>query len=398
MSRQIKDGWLAEYLRWNDGLETPQLFDLWAGVSAIASTLERNVYLDRKYFRIFPNMYIIFVAAAAKCHKSTAIRQAQKILSSLPEPPRMFADRITPERLISFLAEGTEIHGNTEVKFKSTGTVHASELFVFFGKTSVEAGIVKYMTDLYDCPDKWKYDTKTAGTDELNDICVNFLGASTAAWLRQAIPVEAVGGGFLSRTVFVYQEEPKRLVPFPEDDAPEEYEVVEQRLIDDLAQIRNLRGKFTFSSEAKEWYREWYKHESVMQDEFHETDFYSRWVDMILKLGMIISVSESNDLVVEQRHLEVAHKMLDEVRENMHGVVDAMTTSDSEVDTSKILGFIKRRGRISHRQLMQYSSRYIKADGLKRVVETLEEAGEIRVVYEGERQARYYEYIGGDAE
>lgn len=395
MARQIKDSFIDEYLRYTSGQESPELFHVWVAIVLIATMLERNVFLNRGYYKIYPNLYVILVAGTSKCHKSVAINMGVKnILSRLEDKPSIFAQKITNERLIQFLGEQAKLNSTEEedrITFTASGLIAATELSTFLGKRAMDTGIITTLTDLYDSPDEWKYETKTSGTNILQNTCINLLGASTGKWLRSAIPTEAVGGGFISRSIFVYQNSPKRLIAFPEDEVPETIDQMEDKLVNDLTHIQKLEGCVTFTPEAKTWYTKWYRDDAERTAQHTESDFFTRWSEVILKVAMILSVAERDDLTIRVKDLEKADDYLEKVRKTMSPVINQMTVADSEMVTAKILGIIRRRGTVNHSNLVRYASKYVKTEGLKAIVETLDEAGAIDVTI-SQGGGRKYKY------
>ena len=69
--RRLED-WLTSYLEYTSEQESPQLFHLWVGMNVIASTLERRVWVDRGYYRLYPNLYVCLVGARARVRRTTA--------------------------------------------------------------------------------------------------------------------------------------------------------------------------------------------------------------------------------------------------------------------------------------------------------------------------------------
>lgn len=397
--RVIEDSWIQEYLRFTQGQESPDLFHIWVALSIIAACLERNVKIDHKYHVIYPNLYVILVAGAGRCRKSSAISiGTKKLLSKIDKPPQTFAQKITNERLIQFLSEIAEGDVETNsIQFKSCGYIVASELSSFLGKSSMDSGIITSLTDLYDCPDYWSYETKGSGSNELNNVCLNLLGASTGKWLRNAIPAEAVGGGFISRTIFMYQDEPRKPIAFPEDHIPKNIDQIEDNLIQDLNQIRSLKGDFIVTPDAKKWYENWYIKTAKSMDTNESEDFFTRWTIHLEKLGMIISASRRDDLKITIADYKEALMYLEAVKASMNPVIDTMTVAESELPTSKILGVIRRRGTIDHERLAKYTSRFVKSEGLKQIIETLEEAGQIEArIKQGNN--RIYKFTGKEVE
>lgn len=396
MGRQIEDSWFAEYLRYTEGQESPDLFHIFVAASIISAVLNRDVKMDRKLFQLYPNLYVILVAGTSKCHKSKAIEIGTDIMAKTKNSPRKFAQKLTNERLIQFLGENVEIEGSEGiVRQKASGLIAADELSSFLGANAMETGIITTLTDLYGCQNEWSYETKSSGKDILKNVYVTFLGASTAKWLRSAIPEEAVGGGFISRCIFLYQNEPKRLIPWPEDEVPENLNVIEERLVHDLEHIASLKGKFDITKEAKDWYTEWYKENAERIDQLANPDFFTRWHVFILKLGMIISVSRTDELMITLSDLQLADQYLQSVENNMTMVLDTLTTKRSELPTGEVLGIIRRRHEVTHESLMNMTRRTVNVEGLQVIVETLAEAGQIEIHLSPDEPKKYI-YVGDD--
>jgi len=392
MERMIEDSWLAELLRYTSGQETPELFYIFSGIALISAVLNRDVKMDKVYFDLYPNVYIILIAGTSKCHKSQSIGITTSFLDEINNPPRKFAQKITNERLIQFLSENIEVADMQQglVETKASGIIAADELSSFLGKNAMDTGIITTLTDLYGSQKHWEYQTKGSGTDVLNNVYITFLGASTAKWLRSAIPQEAVGGGFISRCIFVYQEEPKRLIPFPEDERPDNFSEIKKRLVHDLNCISQMKGIFELTPDAKSWYREWYKNNAKWLQQTHNEDFFSRWDTFMFKLGMIISAARSNELLVTTADLQMADMYLQTVKDNMNPVLNTLTTAESELPTAKVLELIERRTSVNHEALMKMTKHMVNAEGLQLIIQTLEEAGDIEVVL---RQGEPKKYI-----
>ncbi len=396
MKRTIKDSWIEEYLRYATGQESPELFHASVAISILAAVMERNLALNRKRFILFPNLYMLLIAGSSKCHKSQAIKMGVNyIMDKLDNPPKKFSEKITPERIITFLAENSiNAEGDDttiRIQERACGYAIAPELQVFLGRKALDSGIILQLTDFYDCPDKWSYETKTSGEFTLHNVCLNFLGASTPKWLRSSLPEDAVGGGFLARTLFIFQSEPRGLVPHPEDAVPDGVDEMEKRLLHDLNLIRSLKGEFEFTPEAKDWYSEWYHAEYKKRTHEDEVDFFARWPQQILKIAMCLSIAEDNELLLTQKHLAHSDTFLNAVEAQMKPVVSTIVTADSELPTQKIAGIIERRGKVTHEEIMKYASRYVNSEGVRVILNTLQEAGEIKG-YGSPGKGRYYVY------
>ena len=69
-----------------------------------------------------------------------------------------------------------------------------------------------------------------------------------------------IGGGFTSRTIFVYAEEKRHLSAYPSEELPPDVLLRRQVLIRDLEYIAtSLIGEFKLSDSAIKWGTDWYE-------------------------------------------------------------------------------------------------------------------------------------------
>ena len=124
--RRCVNGIIPEYLEYVEGQECPSDFHLWSIIGAIGCALGRNVWLDRFYHMIYPNLYIILVGESAVVHKSTALKMAiNPLRKALPELA-VITQKVTPAKLSSMLAEVYEKKKVSEI----LGKDHYPNLFV----------------------------------------------------------------------------------------------------------------------------------------------------------------------------------------------------------------------------------------------------------------------------
>lgn len=373
--RKIKDSWLKEYHRYTEGQESPDTFHFWVGLSMLASTLERNVWVDMSYYVLYPNLYIILVSDAAICRRTTAVRMGVKLLEQQESPPYIFAQKITPEALIGALCNQCKIDASGNILHDAAAVVVAEELSVFLGKEAYASGLISILTSLYDCGDEWPYETRSRGVEIAYNTCVNMIGASSPEWLRLAIPPDAVGGGFTSRIIFVYQYRSDKVIAFPL--LTDEQRNAKENLIHDLSLIRRLNGKFKFSPAAHAWYVKWYKGHrmAIMNALVSDGELVVRKEGMLLKLAMCFSVSEDDELVIEQRHVEMAADALQETEEFMPETLRILSSTPMGMDATKILTIIRKyKTGVKHAELQRRVYHSIDADRLKAIIETLASA------------------------
>ena len=143
--------WLTSYCHFTKEQESPSMFHLWVGLSVIASTLGRRCYIDRGYYTLYPNLYIVLVGGSARAKKTTAINIGYDIYREAFPDACLISQKITPEALIGVLVSTTAE--------QSGGTIVSDELSVFLGNSNKDATLIQLLTKLYDCGNKLDYHT-----------------------------------------------------------------------------------------------------------------------------------------------------------------------------------------------------------------------------------------------
>ena len=92
--------WLEKYLEYTEDQESPSIFHLWVGLSLISAVLGRRVWIDRGYYFLFPNLYVVLVAGSARARKSTALGIGVGLLKKAGVDVNIISQKITPEAFI----------------------------------------------------------------------------------------------------------------------------------------------------------------------------------------------------------------------------------------------------------------------------------------------------------
>ena len=386
MERKCRPSWIDSYLEYTDDQESPTAFHEWVGISIISSVMQRKVWIPRVKYTIYPNLFVILIAGSAKCRKSVSIRIGMDLLKSLKKAPTIFAQKITTEALIQALEE-------SKTKDKTCyGIIVASELSVFLGADAIRSGIIPALTDLYDSPAKWQYHTRSRGREELTNVTLSMLAASTKDWLKTSIPASAIGGGFTSRIVFVIGNQPSKLVLFPPEHVDNRH--LRECLVGDLEQMALLTGAVQFTKEAKAAALEWYEREACNVHDEKVDGYFGRKHDTMFKLATVLTVAEGNDLLIEERHIKRALKMLNHNEQFLNTVMESVTSTPVGGDTEKVLTIIRKFRNISHSDLLRKCWRYASAMELGEMVKTLTESKEVECFLD-KKNARWYKVKGG---
>ena len=363
-SVRVAGNWIQSYLKCAEGQESPTLFHLWVAITVIASTLRRNVFLDMNFFKIYPNFYTILVSPSGTCRKGIAIGIGERFLAHV-DGLNIFRTKLTPEALLTFLKEeakvvnenekenekeeetsyksevvetGEEDEGeaesdaesaadvdstdeeketykDTETKISqkytevTTGLIIAPELSTMLGSASYADDLKIMLTDLFDNKEKDGYTTKKGGRIELYNVNINMLGGSNPTWLARSFSEDSFGGGFMGRTIFVYQSEGSK-VPWPEKSA--EIKVLEKLLIMDLQRISRIRGNFYVTPEARDFYADWYM-KFKPDTGTRMSGYYERKHIHLLKVAMVLAIAEGDRRVIDVKHCKAALVLLEQL-------------------------------------------------------------------------------------
>lgn len=407
--RLVGEGWIDAYVKYTQGQESPEAFHKWTAVAVIAGALRRNVWVNKGYYVLYPNLYTVLVAPTGRCRKSTASKIGVEILQKV-DGMRILHEKTTPEGLIAYLGGAEQYklnvgpnskNGNKEAAVKDAKTITMSvkqnsnvfiwapELSVFLGSQNYNAGLPEMLTSLYEGQDSWEYTTRTKGQIHLYNVNVNLFGASTPEWLGKALGVDMHGGGFTGRIIPVYQRDSDKRIAWPV--VSREQEMVKISLARDLHRISSLQGEFKVDAKTRDYYEKWYKTNDNKIGDSEFSGYYERKPDHVLKVAMILSVSRDDSMVIDINMIDEALEMLEDLEPSMPEAFAFVGSTNEAKISRKIVDAIRESGgTITHKSL------YAKIGHLTRNtkefsenMKSLQEAGKIEAVRDEKATIKY---------
>lgn len=371
---RLLDDWLSSYDEYTEEQESPSLFHFWVGTAIIAAVLERRCWIHRGYYTLYPNLYIVLIGASARVRKTSAINIGFELYREAIPKGVMVSQKTTPEALISIFVEGFK------ERAVSGGTIVSDELGVFLGGQSKNMDLMQLLTKWYDCPKHFEYHTMMRGKELMNNVYCSMIAGTTPDWLKDSMPKHAVGGGFTSRIIFVYQDKPEKLVAFPE--VTPKMEMLKGKLIHDLKVIYKMGGQFKLTEKAKEWYEEWYTKVFKPETTPYTTldGYFGRKHDTLLKVAMSMSASKSGSLVIDDVELMMALKALNKNEEYLPDTLRLIQMTQVGEEMEKVYRTVCRREEIEFIHLCRQVSYCM---GSARVNEI------VRDLVEGDRLVEY---------
>lgn len=346
---------------------------------------------------IYPNQYIILIGPSG-ARKAEPLNIAKSFLKEVSIDS--VAESITREALIrrmkNSLTNFEKPYGDRrEVEFQSAVTCILEELAVFL---EAEGKFLANLTNWYDCQDKWTYETKHSGVDEVTGVCVNIIGSMAPDWIPITLPSSAIGGGFTSRIIFVVEHRKGATITNPNLYAQDQK--VWKALVTDLQDIKQLCGEMIFSPEALEMYEEWYGKEDQRIARGHPpirdsrfAGYTSRRATHIKKISIAISAARSSSLIITGKDFQRARLFLEQVEVNMGETFERVGRSQYAEQTEMVLKFIRAKGNTSRQEVMREFYRDVDGKGIEIIEATLKAAGFIKIKPNFETSTVSYKWV-----
>jgi len=397
MPRSIKGDWITAYLKYTEDTEAPRSYHTWTAISCIAGALARKVYFEFGSDKKYPNFYVILVGPSGKVRKGLAMGIGEDIFKQLNL--ELAAEAVTREALLIRMNKAKKNYLNPDGSqgVHSSITLFSKEFATLTGVKNVK--FLADLTDWYDSHEIWTNDTKNKGTDKIEGMFLNILAAVAPDWLPQILPLEAVGGGFTSRCVFIVATDKEKIIALP----PPRDAKLRLALIEDLKDIRGITGNFVFDDDATKAYAEWYttaerkKQEGIYPIEDPRFNSYcERRATHMMKLSMIVCAAHGNDRIITVDMFKQALSYLEEAESKMTDVFGGVGLNELAQKTNMLLQHLRKHKRVSRQDVLTKFYRDISWSDLLDIEQTMSAMGVVRIenlVWKGV-QGTVYTYVG----
>lgn len=423
-------GFITDFVASLRGVETPTLFCIWAalwGLSAVSCRRVSMNWLPEK--PLYPNLYVFLVAPPARCHKSTSSDFILNILTSISNKFdlgtiedntlkflsdfNLATSKTTPDSVYELLKPVKQsISGIDGVKMCEKGsqlTLNISELATFLNKKKFNVGLTDTLTDLFDCKERDIINTIARGTLKLEKVFVTMIGSTTPDGLKESLPYEVFGEGFMSRTIVVYKD--KTVRRFPKPVVFEGFPTV-GTIRDRLVWImRNKFGIYTMTKDAEDWYNTWYNSwRDGLDDDEHYNDRAAEFrLDVnLLRVSMLISMSRyDTDLIITKQDILEAHCLLKGTyTTSVIATQEAgLAITEYTAHYSKVREYIRKKGSVDKLKLVRnFSSKGFRLPEVREIMDQLIEEDIVRVLVNNKvveafewTKEETYEYVDPEA-
>lgn len=290
---------LQDYRQYCSNLEVPPSFTTFSSLVTLAALLRRRVWIYKgDYIRIYPNLYCVLVGPPG-CGKNTAIEISEDILLKRTIP--LSAESVTREKLIMDINAQESVldfmPADDKYRMSSPYTILATELSEFLGAGGL--GMISFLTDIYS-RNIYEYRTKNKGSVFIRGPYLNIIAGTTPDWITNYLKDDIISGGFSRRCIFIYETGRIDGDAFPR--ITTEMRAAWERVIQRSEAISKLSGAFKWSASAEKFFRAWYPKRRLGQD-LNLTGYYETKDIQLLKVAMLVAVSDGDELVLEDHHL-----------------------------------------------------------------------------------------------
>lgn len=369
MARKLAD-WIEGYRQYTSGTESPAVFHLWVALGTIAAAAQRKISMDAGYYDVHSNLYVVLVSPAGRSRKSTALRIGKGLLTGIKD----YGETINFTTQASSVAAVVRQFSSIQNKEHQSLTAFSAELGSLLGSKSIE--MTDFLTDIYDCAPDWDKQTIQRGLEKIDNPWLNLLGATTPQWMGDNLSKTAIEGGFVSRTIFVYEDTRLR-VAFPE--LTPEQRILKKALMHDLAHIASLKGTFTFTPEAKQFYKDWYEDpaRNASEQDYRISGFYERKHIHVLKVAMALSLAQQDKLVLEIPHIKAAIALLNSIEPGMRKAFRAVGKNTHGTTLERIRDQILDAGRVPYKKVLAANIHDIMKEDFDKLLSSLVDMGDV---------------------
>ncbi len=367
IERLIPDrGFIGNYVRYaREMTDAPLVFHYFTALAILGTAAGRATSIPWGQNNIYPNLWVIMLAASTNYRKTTSLRIGESILRG-HDKALVFPNEFTPESLLRQLSR------------TPCGLLSLDEFGLFLTCTKKEymRGIAEILTTLYDCPPEYNKEIMS-GSFSLELPFISILATSTIDWLTANVTEKDIRGGFLGRFLLVPSWLKYGWLPIP----PEKNTALAEQLVQSIAGItQNLGPKTTLSEDARYDFIDWLKKHEDEIGHRNETCgmLFSRMPVSLLKIALIVHIAAGGGPEISAESLRIAVGVLELLKPRYERLLEReFTFTRFEDHRKKVLDIITNNGTVSRSSLMFLSK--LKKRRLDEVIDTLVEEETIGV-------------------
>jgi len=373
---------IESVLDMTDEIETPRSYIKWAVLAAISAVIKKKVWTEKYAYRVYPNIFVMLVGPPG-ITKSYATDISKRMVNAVNNT-RIISGMNSIEGMIHKMSEAyLDVQGVPE---KGTNVFIVSNEFTNLLLDNPQAFSI--LTELYDScyGDEWKKTLKS-GSLELKDPYITMITATNTAHFNDKLRQVDLEGGFIGRTMIILEKDRHRinsLIRKPK-------KTFDINLIKpELARIAKLKGEFTWDHEdTMVFFEDWDK-EFKTQTKNDTTGIYKRMNDSVIKVAMLMTMAEGDDLIFTKPRLEQAIFTCGQIITNIKSVTAGVGGAANSAAIYKFMQDLINAPdhKMEHSDVLKRNYAHFDTYELAKIVETLAQAAVIEIQPVGNK--KYY--------
>lgn len=368
-------------------LPTDPLYKTWGGVFAISAALTRRVWTHglASLGHLYPNLFVALIGEPG-FGKDVAINPVVNLLEAACEGVEdgykllIGEETLSPKGLIDSInspeAQQTLKHNGHIIHFNSLiGCVPELGTLI----PEYDTKIISVINDLFNCRKHFKERTRGGIPINIpNPHLALFLGTQPDTFV-EIFPERAFRMGFPARLIMVFAEKSHRVRIYDKDNADDGASLF-AKLVSDLRTLLYLSGEFKMDTTTQD-----------LLNDFHLVGCdktalggsrFKHWNTRrslhLQKLMMIMSISESSDMVILPRHFERALELLFKTEDLMPKIFSDVVSNNGFQSMSEDILHVKLpNDQISMEQLVRQLRTKCRPNEIRQVIHSMLAAGDI---------------------
>lgn len=324
MKRRL-DNWIDTFVEYTENLPSDPILKKWSAIACLAGALERRTWVTTFGKPLYPNMYIMLIAppSMGKTILSTRVSSLWRSTDDLIVAPSNLTKASLVDELAAAERNVTRLNMIPAVETFNSIQLAVNEMGNFI--TSYDNEFINFLTDVYDCD---RYEERRRGNRDnpinIEKTQLTMYGCTTTSWLGQFMPEGAWDQGFISRVILIHSGVKRKVSLFAKR---ENKDKLFKQLAFDLNIISKVNGEFTFEEDAAQAMDNWHMAGNPPEPDHPKLEHYKgRRTTHVLKLMMVASIAESNDLVLTLDHFTQALDLILEAEEHMPDIFKSMNS------------------------------------------------------------------------
>ncbi len=377
--------------------DAPVWFHVASALSLAAYLINRQAYVMDGNRRCYPLFWIGVLAGSGSLHKSASVNPVRNQLRDDLDLGRTLVRATTWAQLIDkigielsrtvgdgkptaaearMMCEMEDQDGRCRNGLAYYHLGEIATLLASLNKTYNEEA-KPTLTDWWDCPPDDSYETKSQGKYYIYRPFVSILGASTVDWFIAGCKHSDLMGGFLPRWLFFANGVQDFQLSQPDGTD----EGIAARLARRCVALKQYRGRVAFSTEAEDFYNDWYLRNCKDADK-GITAWLARLTVYAKKIALVFEATSTGSTTISEASTVLACKLVSRIKDELCRLLDEqLAFSEADGQVKRLLELVRSHGgRIEHWRALKDIR--LHARPFKEVVETAIQQGRIERVVE----------------